>query len=170
MANEEQTGRDALYIPDDLAECQEALTQARRELLELNDKFLRAAAQLENIRKWTERDVMARSKEERLALFRQFLEVMDNLDRALSQPAELDVLYQGVRLTRAQFGNVFARAGLEKIKVEAGDAFDPTYHDGIEVRFGDVDQPAVLEVVQTGYLYENNLVRPAGVIVIRPAV
>ncbi len=88
---------------------------------ESKDKYLRAAAQVENVRKWTQRDTLARAKENQRNLLRQLLEV-----------------------------------------------FDPTYHEGVEVRFSDVDTPIVAEVVQPGYLYENELLRPAGVVVLKP--
>jgi molecular chaperone GrpE (heat shock protein) len=51
--------------------------------------------------------------------------------------------------------------------VEPGQAFDPNYHEGVEVRFGDVDEPTVAAVIQPGYLYENDLLRPASVVVVR---
>ena len=166
MVNPEQ--EDTLLIPDNLEQCQAELTESRREIEELKDRFLRAAAQIENIRKWTERDVLARSKENQRKLLRQFLEVVDNLERALARPAEREALAQGVQLTLKQFEKVLAQAGVERIHVEPGDLFDPAYHEGIEARRDEVDEPTVAEVVQPGYLYENDLLRPASVIVLRP--
>ena len=166
MVNPEQ--EDTLLIPDNLKQCQAELTESRREIEELKDRFLRAAAQIENIRKWTERDVLARSKEDQRRLLRQFLEVVDNLERALARPAEPDALAQGVRLTLKQFEKVLAQAGVERMQVEPGDLFDPAYHEGVEARQDEVDEPTVAEVVQPGYLYEKDLLRPAGVIVLKP--
>ena len=101
-------------------------------------------------------------------MLRQLVEVMDNLERALVQPAEPAVLYQGVQLTRMQLGKVLAQAGVERITVEPGEAFDPTYQDGVELRYGEVDQPTVAAVIQPGYLHENELLRPASVVVVKP--
>lgn len=168
MANPEQAEKDPLILPQDLEQCQAELTETRREMEELKEKFLRAAAQIENIRKWTERDVLARSKEEQRKLFRGYLEVLDNLERALARPADAEALAQGVRLTLKQFEKVLAQAGVERIQVKPGDLFDPVYHEGVEARPDEVDEPTVAEVVRPGYLYENNLLRPAGVIVLRP--
>ena len=75
-----------------LEDCQAQLTEARREIGELRDKYLRTAAEVENARKWAERDTLARAMESRRDLLRQLLEVMDNLERALAQPAELAAL------------------------------------------------------------------------------
>jgi len=168
MAQTEQAQKDALTLPNSLEQCQAELTETRHEMEELKDRFLRAAAQIENIRKWTERDVLARSKENQRKLFRQFLEVVDNLERALERPSDPQALAQGVRLTLRQFEKALAGAGVERIEVEPGEAFDPLYHQGVDVRLGEVDEPTVAEVVQPGYLYENDLLRPAGVTVVRP--
>jgi molecular chaperone GrpE (heat shock protein) len=67
-----------------------------------------------------------------------------------------------------QLRKVLNQAGVKQISVEPGQPFDPTYHEGVDVRFGDVDQPTVAAVTQPGYLYENELLRPASVVVVRP--
>jgi molecular chaperone GrpE (heat shock protein) len=59
------------------------------------------------------------------------------------------------------------RAGIQRIHVEPGQTYDPNYQAGVEVQFGAADQPTIVAVTQPGYLYENNLFRPAGVVVIR---
>ena len=168
MAQTEQGEKDELYLPNNLENCQAELSAAQQELEEMKDKYLRAAAQVENVRKWTERDTLARAKEKQRSFLRQLLEVMDNLERALAQLGEPATLYQGVQLTRNQLAKVLAQAGVQRIKVEPGQPFDPNYHEGLEVRFGDVDQPTIAAVTQPGYLYENDLLRPAGVVVVRP--
>ena len=168
MTQPRQEQKEEIFLPDNLENCHTELTETRRELEETKDKYLRAAAQVENVRKWTERDVLTRAKENQRKLLRQLLEVMDNLDRALAQPSEPAVLYQGVELTRMQLRKVLTQAGVEQIDVQPGEAFDPTYHEGVEVRFGNVDQPTVAAVTQPGYLHENELLRPASVVVVRP--
>lgn len=168
MAKPERAEKDVVLVPDTLEECQAELLETRNEMEELKDRFLRAAAQIENVRKWTERDVLARSQDQQRAMLRKFLDVVDNLERALAQPANADVLAQGVRLTLKQFEKVLAQAGVERIQVQPGDVFDPTFQEGLEVRTAEVDELTVAEVIQPGYLYENDLLRPAGVVVLRP--
>ena len=152
-------------LPDNLEDCHAMLIEFLREVEDLKGKYLRAAAQVENVRKWTERDTLARAKEDQRNFLRQLLEIMDNLDRALAQPAAAADLYQGVRLTRMQLEKVLAKVGVERMKIESGQVFDPTYHEAVEVRFADLHEPVVAEVIQPGYLYENNLLRPARVVV-----
>jgi molecular chaperone GrpE len=167
MEQTEQEERQELLLPENLEDCQTALIETRREADELRDKYLRAAAQVENVRKWTERDVLSRAKEDKRNLLRQLLEVMDNLERALSQPADQETLHRGVQLIGQQLEKVLAQAGVERIRVQPGQPFDPTYHEAVEVRHGDVDHPTVAGVVKNGYLHENELLRPAGVVVIK---
>jgi molecular chaperone GrpE len=168
MAQREQREKEELFFPDTLENCHAELGAARQELEETKNKYLRAVAQVENVRKWTERDTLARAKENQRNLLRQFLEVMDNLERALAQPGEPSVLYQGVQMTWKQMEKALAQAGVKRIQVKPGDVFDPNYHEGVEVRYGDVAQPTVAAVTQPGYLYEDDLLRPASVVVVRP--
>jgi molecular chaperone GrpE len=154
--------------PDSLEDCQTALGEARREVEELRDRYLRTAAEVENVRKWTERDTLARVKETQRNFLRQLLEVIDNLERALAQSTEQGVLYQGLQLTLRQLEQVLARAGLERIPAQPGQSFDPTSHEAVEVRQGNVSQPTVGDIVQPGYSHEGVLLRPARVVVVQP--
>jgi GrpE protein len=115
MAQTEQGEKDELFLPDNLENCHAELSAAQQELEEMKDKYLRAAAQVDNVRKWTERDTLARAKENQRKFLRQLLEVMDNLERALAQPGEPAMLYQGVQLTRNQLGKVLAQAGVQRM-------------------------------------------------------
>jgi molecular chaperone GrpE len=155
-------------IPATLEDCQAQLTEARREIGELRDKYLRTAAEVENARKWAERDTLARAMESRRDLLRQFLEVMDNLERALAQPAELAALRKGIEITLRQFEQVLAQTGVERIAIQPGQAFDPLYHQAVGIRSGEVSEETVAEVVQPGYLHDGAVLRPARVIVMRP--
>src|ERR687887_594831 len=101
--------------PTTLEECQTILAEARSEADELRDKYLRAVAEAENARKWAERDVQARAAESQRRLLRQLLEVIDNLERALTLPAEPAALHQGVGMTLRQLTQVLAQAGVERI-------------------------------------------------------
>lgn len=156
-------------IPATLEDCQAQLTEARREIGELRDKYLRTAAEVENARKWAERDTLARAMESKRDLLRQFLEVMDNLERALAQPAELAALCKGVEITRRQLEQVLAQTGVERIAIQPGQAFDPLYHQAVGIRSGEVSEETVAEVVQSGYLHDGAVLRPARVIVMRPS-
>jgi molecular chaperone GrpE len=168
MAQPDPThGHEEHAAPTTLDECQTVLAEARREADELRDKYLRAVAEAENARKWAERDVQARATESKRRLLRQLLEVSDNLERALTLPAEPAALHQGVEMTLRQLTRVLAQASVERIAVEPGQPFDPFYHEAVEARTGDVPQDTVVEVVRSGYLHDGAVLRPARVAVMR---
>jgi molecular chaperone GrpE len=148
-------------------EYQTVLAEARSEADELRDKYLRAVAEAENARKWAERDAQVRATESQRRLLRQLLEVIDNLERALTTPADASGLRQGVDMTLHQLMRVLAQAGVERMAVESGQAFDPSYHEAVAVRPGDVSQDTVGDVEQAGYVNDGVVLRPARVVAMR---
>ena len=168
MAQPDPThGHEGRASPSTLDECQTALAEARSEADEFREKYLRAVAEAENARKWAERDAQTRAIEGQRRLLRQLLDVIDNLERAITLPAEPAALRQGVEITLRQLTRVLAQTGVERIAVEAGQPFDPLYHEAVEARTGDVPQDTVVEVVQSGYLHNGVVLRPARVVVMR---
>jgi molecular chaperone GrpE len=153
--------------PMTLDEYRSALAEARRDADELREKYLRAVAEAENARKWAARDAQARATESQRRLLRQLLEVIDNLERALTTPADASALRQGVDITLRQLLRVLAQAGVERIAVESGQAFDPLYHEAVAVRAGDVPQDTVVDVEQPGYVHDGVVLRPARVVAMR---
>ena len=146
------------------------LAEARSEAEAFRDKYLRAVAEAENARKWAERETQTRATESQRRLLRQLLEVIDNLERALTAPAEAPGLRQGVDMTLRQLMRVLAQVGVERIAAELGQAFDPSYHEAVAVRPGDVSQDTVGDVEQPGYLHNGVVLRPARVVVVRRQV
>jgi molecular chaperone GrpE len=147
-----------------LEEYQAALTAARQENAELRDKYLRAAAAIENTRKQAERVAAARTTQQLQNLYLRLLEVADNLERALGHAAENDPLAPGVRAL-----DVLRREGVTPIEVQPGAPFDPRSHEAVETHEGDVPEPTVAAVSQPGYMFEGQVLRPARVLVTRPA-
>jgi molecular chaperone GrpE len=168
MAQPDPTrGHEDRAAPTTLDECQTVLAEARGEADELRDKYLRAVAEAENARKWAERETQARATENQRRLLRQLLDVIDNLERALTAPAEASGLRQGVELTLRQLLRVLAQAGVERIAVEAGQPFDPSYHEAVAVHTGNTPQDTVIAVEQPGYLHEGVVLRPVRVVAMR---
>jgi molecular chaperone GrpE len=168
MAQHDSTrGHEEQEAQMTLGEYRAVLSEARSEADEFRDKYLRAVAEAENARKWAERDTQARATENQRRLLRQLLEVIDNLERALARPADAAALHQGVEMTLRQLTRVLAQAGVERIGVEPGQPFDPSYHEAVEARTGDVPQDTVVEVEQPGYLHDGVVLRPARVVAMR---
>jgi molecular chaperone GrpE len=150
---------------NDSAEAQLAETVARAE--QHRADFLRAIAELENVRKRSVREIDAARQYgvERFAA--ELLPVADTLALALesADSADAATLIEGQHATLRLLSKAFERAGIREID-PAGQPFDPDQHEAMAMRPSD-EHPAhtVLQVVQKGWLLNGRLLRPARVIV-----
>jgi molecular chaperone GrpE len=142
------------------------VAEARRETEDFKNRYLRAAAEVQNVRKQAERDASTRATQDKRRFLREFLEVGDSLEMALSL-GDWPGMREGVRLAYQQLQHALAQAGVERMVVKPGDTFDPVYHEAVEVRAGDAPHDVVVEVVRAGYLHDGAVLRPAQVIVAR---
>lgn len=147
---------------------QAELTAVLRENAELKDKYLRAAASIENARKQAERVAAARTQNRLQDLYLRLVEVVDNLERALAYSDDEDPLAPGVRATREQLLDVLRREGVTPIELAPGAPFDPEAQEAVETREGPVPEPTVAAVRQPGYTFEGRVLRPTRVAVVRP--
>ena len=148
----------------------------KTEIAELKDRLLRAAAEMENIRKRAERDrtEAARYSIQRFAA--DLVGVADNLGRALAaiskEPHEnetLKTLIAGVELTERELLSTFDRHGIRQIHPK-GEVFNAHFHQAVaEVPSADVASGHVLEVIQPGYAIDERLIRAAMVVVAKTA-
>ena len=152
-----------------LGECRAALAAAQQEVAELRDKYVRAVAASENARKQSERDATMRVADRLRRFSLRLIDVADNLQRALAHAPEGDALRPGVQATLKQLQTALRQEGVMPILVEPGAAFDPQYHDAIGGHPADVAHDTVAEVVQTGYTFDGQVLRPARVVVATPA-
>jgi len=160
----------ALAEPDAPDAADSALTQLARENAELKDRLLRALAEMENLRRRTEREV-ADSRAYGISAFaRDLLGVADNMRRALDavgSPAHESVdpgmraLVDGVELTERELINVLEKHGVKKLD-PLGTKFDPHRQQAmLEVADASVPAGTVVQVVQPGYTIGERVLRPA---------
>ena len=142
-------------------------TAAQEKLQEMQDRLLRTAAEFENARRRMarEREETVKSGNERL--LRDFLPVVDNLERALAVPGEAGPLRDGVKLVLKLFQDTLERAGVKAVSA-VGQPFDPNLHEAI-MQQESVEAPEnqVLAEVAKGYTLNDRLIRPASVVVAR---
>lgn len=142
----------------------------KAENADLKDRYLRLAAEMDNLRRRTERDV-ADAKSYSVAGFaRDMLGVSDNLRRALEAiPADaleggdtgLKALAEGVEMTERSMLAALERHGVRKLDPMGG-KFDPNFHQAMfEVPNADVANNTVVQVVQAGYVIGERVLRPA---------
>jgi len=152
------------------------LEQLRAEISELREKHLRALADVENTRRRADRDRLDASQYAVTRFARDMLAVSDNLQRALAHlPPEardgavpaLKAVLEGVEATERQLAATLEQHGVRPIDTK-GAKFDPHLHQAIAEVPGDGKPPgSIVDVVQTGYVISDRLLRPAMVTVSR---
>jgi molecular chaperone GrpE len=137
-------------------------------IAELEDLRRRALADLDNMRKRCAAQVRRAEAETRTEVARQWLPVVDNLERALAaSTADPAAIIDGIQAVHEQALNVLARLGYPR-RDDLGTTFDPTRHDAVATRADPAAADgSVVEVVQPAYGEGDNQLRPAQVVVAR---
>ena len=131
------------------------------------DRYLRAAAEMDNIRKRATRDVEHARKFALEGFGRELLAVRDSLEMGLdaAASADADALREGSEATLKLLAGTLERFGIAQVDPE-GEPFDPELHEAISMQpSADVEPGSVLTVVQKGYTLNGRLLRPAMVVV-----
>ncbi|HET7681721.1 MAG TPA: nucleotide exchange factor GrpE [Xanthobacteraceae bacterium] len=148
----------------------EALAAAMRESAELKDKVLRTLAEMENLRRRTEREV-ADARTYGIASFaRDVLGIADNMQRALDAAQQelsgstdpgVKTLLEGVELTERELLKALEKNGVKRFDPQ-GEKFDPNVHQAMyEVPDESVPSGMVMQVIQPGYMIGERMLRPA---------
>jgi len=144
------------------------------EVAELKERYLRAVAETENVRKRAEREKneVAQFAFQRFA--RDLLSVVDNFNRAIeslkpearaSLPPNVAAVIEGIEATERELLAIFERYGIKKIEAK-GQRFNPNLHQAIaEMPSAEYPAGTVIDVAQTGYTLGERLLRPAMVMV-----
>jgi molecular chaperone GrpE len=141
------------------------LTQETRELQE---RLLRTAAEFENFKKRTKKELDDAGNRGREQLLKELLPAMDNIQRALQHAPAGDPLAVGIQQTEKQFLQALEKFGVTRF-ASVGKPFDPSIHDAIQqVETSDVPPGSVAQEFATGYMIGPRLLRPAMVAVAKP--
>ena len=166
----ELENKDAEDTISDADETTEELTPDE-EIAELKDKLLRTLADMENLRRRSQKDREDAVKFSAANFARDMLSVADNLRRATeSIPKEdeadavsLAAFIEGISLTEKELISTLERHGIRKIE-PMGEKFDPKFHEAMyEVPSADAESGTVMQVVEAGYVIHDRLLRPAKV-------
>jgi molecular chaperone GrpE len=134
------------------------------------DLYLRAAAEAENVRKRARRDIESAHTRGVGRLVRELLPALDNFDRALAaaEAAEEDEehhLTKGIRLVQQELLAALTRVGVEPYSPK-GELFDPHQHEAVAQQpVEGVPSGTIVEVYQSGYRYNDDILRAAKVVV-----
>ncbi|HOD36863.1 MAG TPA: nucleotide exchange factor GrpE [Syntrophales bacterium] len=150
------------------------LEEKERESAANYDRYLRAAADLENYKKRMAREHAELVKYGNEKLIRDLIPILDSLDRALKQtndaPAEVQAFSDGLKLIEAQFMACLQKHGVERIEARGKD-FDPNFHEAVMmIESEEFENNKVIEDFETGYLLNGRLLKPAKVSVSKRVV
>ncbi len=141
----------------------EIIEQLNNKIAELNDKYLRVAAELENTRRRASLDIESVSRNRVMGVAEKILPVMDAINAALKHSPD----DEGIKTMQRATESAFAQIGITKIE-SIGQILNPQFHNAIQM----VDKPdeetptnTIVDEMQTGYMFADNVLRPAMVVV-----
>ena len=149
---------------------EEQLENALAEVATFKDVALRAEAEMQNVRRRTERDIENAHKFGLERFLQNLLPVLDSIEKAIDSseqagPEEDDSVMEGVRLCHKLLLDALDRENVEVVD-PLGEPFDPNVHEAMSVvENPDMEPNSVFAVVQKGYKLNSRLVRPAMVLV-----
>lgn len=149
----------------------------KAEIEDLKDKALRAMAEAQNTRRRADIDVQNAKSFGIQSFARDLLGVMDNLFRASETISDADAtsdpklksIKEGIEITKREMVNVLERNGIKRIE-PLNEAFDPNLHQAMsQIPDTNVAPGTILQVLQSGYILKDRLLRPALVVVAKAA-
>jgi len=155
------------------ANLEQRLAEAERQAEEINEKYLRALADLENFRRRARQERAEAVRTGESAILLEVLPVLDNFKRAMEAAegaTDVDALVKGIKMIHDQLVEALARKGVRPIHAE-GEPFDPAYHDAVgKIETADRPEGTVAVEIQKGYMLGDRVLRPSRVMVAaRPA-
>ena len=157
---------DAAAAPDASAApasgAEQKLAEAEARLAELQDSFLRAKAEAENMRRRAQEDIAKAHKFAIESFAEAMVPVKDSLEMALKvETPSVESLKEGVEMTLKQLASAFEKNRLLEVNPQAGDKLDPMKHQAISMVPSDQEANTIVSVLQKGYTIADRLLRPA---------
>ena len=141
---------------------EQKLAEAEARLAELQDSFLRAKADTENMRRRAQEDIAKAHKFAIESFAEAMVPVKDSLEMALTvETPSIESLKEGVEMTLKQLVSAFDKNRLMEINPQPGDKLDPMKHQAISMVPSDQEANTIVSVLQKGYTIADRLLRPA---------
>ncbi len=157
-AQPEAAGADSILTVESISqEC----ARLERERNEVNDRYLRLAAEFDNFRKRSDREKSEAVEYGASDALKAMLPILDDFERALKMECAEAEYVRGVQLIYNRMSDALAKLGLEAIQAE-GQPFDPNLHYAIDrIEDPNIETDTVVAEHQRGYLFKGRLLRPA---------
>ncbi|HTQ07232.1 MAG TPA: nucleotide exchange factor GrpE [Polyangiaceae bacterium] len=151
---------------------EDPLARAQAEAARLKDQLLRLAADFDNFKKRSRKEVEDLGKIARENVLRELLPVFDNLERATSHASgatDVKALTDGISMVTRQFLDTLGKLGIERVPA-LGLPFDPAVHEAVQhLETTEYAPGTVAMELQAGYRMGDRVIRPAMVVVAKPA-
>ena len=148
---------------------EQQLQEAQKRAAEMQDAFIRAKAEAENIRRRAQEDISKAHKFAIESFAEAMVPVRDSLEMALIvETPSIESLKEGVEMTLKQLTAAFEKNRLLEVMPAAGDKLDPNKHQAVALVPSEQEANTVVSVMQKGYMIAERLLRPAIVTVAQP--
>ena len=150
---------------EESAEAEEAAEDSDSKSAELEKRYMSLYAEYDNYRKRTQKEKENLYAEAVADVAKEFLAVIDNIDRAVTTAKDADEnsvakVIEGIELLGKQAGDILAKIGVEEIKAERGEKFDPNLHEAVmHVEDDDLGEQEIAMVFTKGYMYKGKVIR-----------
>ena len=151
---------------DESAEAEEAAEDSDKQD-ELEKRYMSLYAEYDNYRKRTQKEKESLYADAVADVTKEFLAVIDNIGRAVetaksADENSIDKVVEGIELLGRQAGDILTKIGMEEIKAERGEKFDPNLHEAVmHVEDDDLGEQEIAMVFTKGYLYKGKVIRHA---------
>lgn len=145
-------------------ESESALEKLQSDYDALNDCYMRTLAEYDNFRKRSQKDIEARVSYTKTDMLSKILPVIDNFERAaFNADTDFDGYKKGIEMTVSQFMEILKGMGVEAFG-EAGEAFDPNFHNGVmHIEDDNLGENVIADVFMKGYKIGDKVIRAATV-------
>ncbi len=158
-AAEQPEGADTAAAGPDLAA---QLAEAQARMADMQDAFLRAKAEGDNIRRRAQEDIAKAHKFAVESFAEALLSVKDSLEMALKvDTPSIESLKEGVEMTLKQLNAAFDKHRLVEVNPRQGEKLDPMKHQAISIVPAEQEANTIVSVLQKGYMISDRLLRPA---------
>ena len=172
----ETTPAAAEITDTDVGMLKDQLSEAQSELEDLKDKYLRAKAEADNIRRRAEKEIANTRKyavdrfAAEMLTVRDSLELANTVDLQEQDSNAVEKMLEGLELTLKQLDSVFSKFAIEVVAPEPGEKLDPERHQAMSIQeSSEIPPNHIISVIQKGYALKDRLIRPAMVIVAKAA-
>ncbi len=172
---EKQQDREEIEIEEEdpeklqqrIAELESEIEALKQENEQYLNKLQRSKADFANYRQRVNKEKFGLCRKYKKEVIQEILPVLDNLERALESCDREDDFFQGVKMIHKQICSVLQQEGVEEIRTEDQE-FDPEFHEAVEqVDTDEYDSGMIIEEMQKGYTYQDEVLRPSLVVVAR---